>query len=222
MYLLIRLVSTFQTTYITTGHPNTRIDFVWFRAEYCLSFLSHLVFSLAASLLVLHWLVSLWVCLSSPGWSFVDPGDQVRWEVLETVPHLRKKEMFNAGNWFLSLIHSFISFFLFKAKLTADLVSWGQKSYVREGDPSSVPIIKLHHHTALLLLLTRTSYSTTHTGRRTWVAGVYKCVCTEWGCRCVSLTSVDISRVKAAGALAPVGTNSRPCRQDGLGLGSHV
>lgn len=112
MYLLIRLVSTFQTTYITTGHPNTRIDFVWFRAEYCLSFLSHLVFSPAASLLVLHWLVSLWVCLSSPGWSFVDPGDQVRWEVLETVPHLRKKEMFNAGNWFLSLIHSFLSFFL--------------------------------------------------------------------------------------------------------------
>lgn len=38
----------------------------------------------------------------------------------------------------------------------------------------------------------------------------------------MSCTSVDISRVKTARALAPVGTNSRPCGQDGLSLGPNV
>lgn len=68
--------------------------------------------------------------------------------------------------WWNFFIHSlvqsvslnvFLSILIFKAMLTVDLVSWGQKSDVCEGDPSSVSIIKLHHHAALLLLLTRTS-----------------------------------------------------------------
>lgn len=55
-----------------------------------MSFLPYLVFSPVASLLAPHWLVSLWVCLSFPGGSFVDHGDQVRSEVLEKIPHLRR------------------------------------------------------------------------------------------------------------------------------------
>lgn len=48
----------------------------------------HLVFSPGASLLGPHWLVSPWEHLSSPGWSFVGHGDQVRSEVPEKVQHL--------------------------------------------------------------------------------------------------------------------------------------
>lgn len=69
----------------------------------------------------------------------------------------------------LSVIHSFILsvcvcffIFIFKVILTVDLISWRQKPDVCQGDSSSVSIIKLHHHTALFLLLTWTSLSTTH------------------------------------------------------------
>lgn len=57
----------------------------------------HLVFSPGASLLGPHWLVSPWERLSSPGWSFVGHGDQVRSEVLEKVQHLTEEKKYNAG-----------------------------------------------------------------------------------------------------------------------------
>lgn len=66
--------------------------------------LPHLVFSPEASLLAPHWLVSLWVCLSSPGCSFVDHGDQARSEVLEKIPHLTEKGCSNHA------IHLFIHY----------------------------------------------------------------------------------------------------------------
>lgn len=51
---------------------------------------------------------------------------------------------------------------------------------------------------------------------------MYRCAHAECGCWCVALTSMDVSGVETARALAPVGTHSRPCSQDGLGLGPHV
>lgn len=33
---------------------------------------------------------------------------------------------------------------------------------------------------------------------------------------------MDVARVEATGALTPVGTHSRPCSQDGLGLWPHI
>lgn len=71
------------------------------------SLLPHLVFSLGASLLDPHWLVSLWVCLSSPGWSSGDRGDHVRSEVLERVRHLTEKSSL------IFFIHSFSLCFFF-------------------------------------------------------------------------------------------------------------
>lgn len=42
------------------------------------------------------------------------------------------------------------------------------------------------------------------------------------GCLQVHLTTVDVARVKAARAFAPVSTHSGSLRQDNLRLGSHV
>ena len=72
----------------------------------------HLVFSLGASLLDPHWLVSLRTHLSSPGWSFVCLDDQVR-EALETTLHLKAiKETLTLGKaLFLSVVCWFALFF---------------------------------------------------------------------------------------------------------------
>lgn len=72
----------------------------------------HLVFSLGASLLDPHWLVSLCTHLSSPGWSFVCLDDQVR-EVLERTLHLKaiKETLNQEKSLFLSVICSFALFF---------------------------------------------------------------------------------------------------------------
>lgn len=57
--------------------------------------MSHPVFFLEASMVVPHWLASLWVILFSPGWSFFCHGVQVT-GVPEKVPHLKGRNV----KWF--------------------------------------------------------------------------------------------------------------------------